>query len=173
MLGLFVSLPQLHHSYVPNSVCNSSLLQDISCQPRMPCGITLSSPLSLPAFLQIIGNAVSCITTILGKTLCAVAVLADKGGMLGWHEGNAWGRIGESVQHKPCHCYWGSTGPMCVAAPQRNIPDTTAAEMEGQFSFPVKAGVTGLHLGSEPPKLGEWSAARFPLGWAELCLCFR
>lgn len=125
----------------------------------MPCGITLSSPLSLPAFLQIIGNAASCITTILGKTLRAVAVLADKGWMLGWHEGNVWGRTGELVQQKPCHCYWGSTGPVCVAAPQRNITDTTAAEMKGEFSFPIKAGVTGLHLGCELPRPGKWAAA--------------
>lgn len=45
--------------------------------------------------------------------------------------------------------------PPCVAAPQRNITDTTAAGIKGEFSFPVRAAVTGLCLGSEPHKLGE------------------
>lgn len=60
---------------------------------------------------------------------------------------------------------------LCVWLLLRETSQT--AEMEGEFSFPVKAGVTGLHLGSEPPELGEWSAPRFSLGWAELCLCVR
>lgn len=41
---------------------------------------------------------------------------------------------------------------MPCGAVQRNITDTTAAEIKGEFAFPVKAG---LCLGSEPHKLGN------------------